>query len=50
MKRHVLKGLLCATAVAAMFGATGAQASDSVSVTVNATVVGVCKFFTAARS
>jgi hypothetical protein len=48
MKRHVLKGCLAVAAVAAMMGSTGAQASDSVSVTVNATIVGVCKFFTAA--
>jgi hypothetical protein len=34
--------------MAAMFGAPVAQAADSVSVTVNATIVGVCKFFTAA--
>jgi hypothetical protein len=46
MKRHALKASLTAVALAALFGATGAQASDSVSVTVNATIVGVCKFFT----
>jgi hypothetical protein len=30
-----------------MFAAGSAQASDNVNVTVNATVIGVCKFFTA---
>jgi hypothetical protein len=48
MNRHVLRGSLAVAALAAMMGSTAAQASDSVSVTVNATIVGVCKFFTAA--
>ena len=39
------RSLVIATAFAAL-GVGSAQASDSVSVTVNATVVGVCKFFT----
>ena len=42
---RIKSSLLIATAFAA-FGAGSAQASDSLSVTVNATVVGVCKFFT----
>lgn len=46
--RNSIKASIAAAAMMAMFGATGAQASDSVSVTVNATIVGVCKFFTAA--
>ena len=48
MVRHVITGSLAVAALAAMLGSTSAQASDSVSVTVNATIVGVCKFFTAA--
>src|SRR5689334_24838349 len=42
----VRTAMLVAAALGAM-ASTGAQASDSLSVTVNATVVGVCKFFTA---
>ena len=46
MKSQLIKSAVVVAAVAAMFGSTGARASDSVSVTVNATIVGVCKFFT----
>lgn len=48
MKANLIKKSLLAAAVFAALGAGSAQASDSVSVTVNATIVGVCKFFTAA--
>ena len=46
MKSQLIKSAVVVAAVAAMFGSTGARASDSVSVTVNATIVGVWKFFT----
>jgi len=48
MKASLLKSSLLVAAAVAAFGTGSAQASDSVNVTVNATVVGVCKFFTAA--
>jgi len=48
MSTRSLKRLLVSAAVASTFAAGSAQASDSVSVTVNATIIGVCKFFTAA--
>lgn len=41
-----LKAALLAAAAIGVLSSSGAQASDSVSVTVNATIVGVCKFFT----
>ncbi len=47
MKASLIKQALVAAAVLATFGVSSAQASDSVTVTVNATVSGVCKFFTA---
>ena len=47
MKASLLKSSLLVAAAVAAFGTGSAQASDSVNVTVNATVVGVCKFFTA---
>jgi len=43
--RHLKVGAIAA-ATSCLFAASAAQASDSVSVTVNATIVGVCKFFT----
>src|SRR5436190_10077237 len=54
MKTLRLSKLSQSLALAALLGvgaaivASKAHASDSVSVTVNATIVGVCKFFTAA--
>jgi len=47
MKASLLKSSLLVAAAVAALGAGSARASDSVSVTVNATVVAVCKFFTA---
>ncbi len=44
MKRHLGKVAAALAASVVMFGTGAAQASDSISVTVNATVVGVCKF------
>jgi len=41
-----LRAVSSALMAAALLAAGAAQANDSVSVTVNATVVGVCKFFT----
>jgi hypothetical protein len=46
MSTTKLNRLLLPIAVASAFAAGTAQASDSVDVTVNATIVGVCKFFT----
>lgn len=46
--KNSVKVSLIAAALSGMLCAPAAQASDSVSVTVNATIVGVCKFFTAA--
>jgi hypothetical protein len=46
MSIRKLKGWLLPVAVASAVAAGSAQATDSVSVTVNATIVGVCKFFT----
>lgn len=46
MKASPIKRLLFVAAALATLVAGSAQASDSVSVTVNATVVAVCKFFT----
>jgi hypothetical protein len=48
MKNNVIKHAALIAAVVASFGSTGVQASDNRTVTVNATIVGVCKFFTAA--
>src|SRR5271169_6084246 len=51
MKSSTLRSWSFAVATAGMLGALvsgGAQAADNVNVTVNATIVGVCKFFTAA--
>lgn len=48
MKASPFKSSLLFAAAFAALGAGSVQASDSVSVTVNATVVGVCKFFSAA--
>lgn len=48
MKTNVIKHAALIAAVVGSFGSTGVQASDSRTVTVNATIVGVCKFFTAA--
>src|SRR5215475_7606507 len=48
MSTRKLTRLLLPVAVASTLAAGSAQASDNVNVTVNATVVGVCKFFTAA--
>ena len=45
---HKVRLSLIAVAASGFFVAGAAQANDSVSVTVNATVIGVCKFFTAA--
>ncbi len=47
MRTRALR-LALATAIFTTLGATNVQAADSRSVTVNATVVGVCRFFTAA--
>jgi hypothetical protein len=47
MSTRNLKRLLLCAAVASAFAAGSAQASDNVNVTVNATIIGVCKFFTA---
>jgi hypothetical protein len=47
MQASPFKSSLLFAAAFAALGAGSVQASDSVSVTVNATVVGVCKFFTA---
>jgi hypothetical protein len=47
MSIRKLKGLVLPVAVASALAAGSAQASDSVDITVNATIVGVCKFFTA---
>ena len=47
MKSSRFKSSLLIAAAFAVLSAGSAQASDSVSVTVNATVVAVCKFFTA---
>ena len=46
MKASRIKSLMLIATAAAALLAGSAQASDSVSVTVNATVTGVCKFFT----
>lgn len=46
MKINAIKHAALLAAVVASFGTTGVQASDSLSVTVNATIVGVCKFNT----
>ena len=46
MSTRRLKACALAAAVAGIVTSTAAQASDSVSVTVNATIIGVCKFFT----
>lgn len=43
-----LKIGLVAAAASGMFAAGAAQAADNVTVTLNATIIGVCKFFTAA--
>jgi len=43
-----LRNALMSVAALGLLFSGGAHASDSVSVTVNATIVGVCKFFTAA--
>jgi hypothetical protein len=47
LTKHLNRGCLAAALVglAALVSAMPASASDSVSVTVNATVIGVCKFF-----
>ncbi len=47
MNARTLRNALAATMLSTM-AAMSAQASDSLSVTVNATVIGVCKFFTSA--
>src|ERR1700674_3244256 len=47
MKASPIKRLLFVATALATLVAGSAQAADSVSVTVNATVVAVCKFFTA---
>jgi len=46
MNIRKLRSLLVAAAASAMWVAGGAQAADSATVTVNATITGVCKFFT----
>ena len=46
MSIRKLKGLVLPVAVASALAAGSAQASDSVDITVNATITGVCKFFT----
>ena len=43
-----LRNALMSVAALGLLASGSAHASDSVSVTVNATIVGVCKFFTAA--
>ena len=48
MSTRKLTRLMLPVAAACALAAGTAQANDSVSVTVNATIVGVCKFFTAA--
>jgi hypothetical protein len=48
MRVSKFKAALFAVAAMGVLASNGAQAADSVSVTVNATIVGVCKFFTAA--
>jgi hypothetical protein len=44
MSTRTLKRLLLSAAVASTFAAGSAQASDNTAVTVNATIIGVCKF------
>jgi hypothetical protein len=46
MNARLLRNCLFTAGACCLLATTGAQASDSVSVTVNATIVGVCKFFT----
>jgi hypothetical protein len=46
MSTRKLTRLILPVAIASALAAGTAEASDSVSVTVNATIVGVCKFFT----
>src|SRR5690242_5256176 len=48
MRRQAFGFSFALAALAAVMGSTGARASDTLSVTVNATIVGVCKFFTTA--
>jgi hypothetical protein len=48
MRVSKLKAVLFAAAAVGVLASSGAQAADSLSVTVNATIVGACKFFTAA--
>src|SRR6266700_3684158 len=48
MRVSKFKAALFAAAAVGVLASSGARAADSVSVTVNATVVGACKFFTAA--
>jgi hypothetical protein len=48
MRVSKFKAALFAVATIGVLASNGARAADSVSVTVNATIVGVCKFFTAA--
>ncbi len=48
MKSVKLKIVLASAAFAGLMMSGSALAADSVTVTVNATIVGVCKFFTAA--
>ena len=43
-----LRNALMSVAALGLLASGSAQASDNVTVTVNATIVGVCKFFTAA--
>lgn len=47
MNSNLLRSVAAMGVAATLFGASGAMASDSRTVTVNATIVGVCKFFTA---
>jgi len=47
MNTRTLKSWLLAAAASTVFVAGGAQATDSATVTVNATITAVCKFFTA---
>jgi len=42
--KGIIKAAAAVAATVAMLGTTGAQASDNINVTVNATIVGVCKF------
>jgi hypothetical protein len=48
MRVSKFKAALFAVAAIGVLASSGAQAADNLSVTVNATIVGVCKFFTAA--